>query len=139
MPVAFTSAANKAFAVVQRTFGEAAVVRPMTTVGGVNGEPAVDGARAVMTVAQAIFRAPVADVAERNDRRPWDSRTMERLSFGGAVMTVKLALADIVAEPQTGDLVERPATGEVFSVVAVTERTRVNVTLGLALADAAAP
>lgn len=135
MPVAFAAAAAKGFAAVQGTFGEVAVVRPMTTGADVEGRPVQDSGRAVMTVAAAVFRAVVEQEPVRN---PWDSRAMERLQEIGATMSVKFALAELAYEPVAGDVVERSAAGERYSVIGPVARTRVNVTFGLALAAGAA-
>lgn len=129
MPAAFSAAAAKGFAVVQRTFGEAAVVRPMTTGADVDGRPVADAGRAVLTVVGAVFREVIE---ERVVRNPWDARTLDRLQDIGAQMTVKLPTG-LAYEPVAGDIVERPGEGVAYSVIAPVARTRVNVTLGLAI------
>lgn len=135
MPVAFASAAARASAVVQGTFGEAAVVRPMSSGVDLNGRPEPDPDRAVLPIAFAVFREVVEDKINRN---PWDSRAVERLQEIGAALSVKFAVADLsrpsAFEPVAGDVVERTATGVRYSVIAPVARTRVNVTFGLALA-----
>lgn len=122
-----------AFGAVAGVFGEAATIRPRTTVGGVNGSPAADPDRAVVALAAplAVFDQDLHGVAPRS---AWDARAIERLREVGATLTVEVLLAAVGYEPVAGDLVERPARGLVYAVVAPAARKGASVVLGLAVA-----
>jgi hypothetical protein len=127
----FEPAAERASAVVAETFGEPAIIRPMTTGASPNGLAEADEGRAVIELPRAVFRRQVEEVTARS---PYDPRALERLRSVGAEITVKMPLAGLPYHPRIGDRVERPETGEVFSVVAPQSQTRASLTLRLAIA-----
>lgn len=131
MTTAFGDLAATAFANVLATFGEPAVIRPMTTGQSPNGLAEADESRTVIELPRAVFRRQVEEVTARS---PYDPRALERLRSVGAEITVKVPLAGLPYHPRIGDRVERPETGEVFSVVAPQSQTRASLTLRLAIA-----
>ena len=122
-----------AFGPVRRLVGEAATIRPMTRVGGVNGAAGIDSVRPVVTLVapRAVFDEAIEAVQSTN---AWDSRALERLREIGASLTIEFAAEDVGFDLVAGDRVDRPATGDILTVVGLVARSGASVTLGLARA-----
>jgi len=122
-----------AFEPVRRLVGEAATIRPMTRVGGVNGPVGVDPARPVVMLAapRAVFDEAIEAA---NAPNAWDSRALDRLRELGANLTIEFAAEDVGFDVVAGDRVDRPATGDILTVVGLVARSGASVTLGLARA-----
>lgn len=122
-----------AFGPVRRLVGEAATIRPMTRIGGVNGTVGVDPLRPVVALAAplAVFDEAIEVMQSTN---AWDSRALDRLREIGASLTLEVAVGDIGYDLVVVDRVDRPNTGDILTVVGLVARSGASVTVGLAKA-----